>query len=153
MRRKFGLALIALLASYAVTVSLLLGAFSPDLVSQTKPPLVTFNWETLQTNAAQGGSVNINCTVFNTSYNQSAKTGFRVLLAAINNETYWYNCSLWKDIFTRSFTPEMLLLGPREQQTVTLTLTLASDAPVGTYSFALQGFRNNLKLNVTPTRI
>ena len=152
MKKKFGVALIAILASYAIILSLFLGAL-PTNVASMPPSPVTFSWETLKTNTTPGESISINCTVFNTSYNESAKTGFHVLLAAINNESYWLNCSLWKEIFTPTFSTNKLVLEPRENQTVTMTLTLASDAPIGMYSFALQGFRNHLKLDVTPQLI
>jgi hypothetical protein len=113
-------------------------------------PDLTFSWSNLQANATQGGSVSINCTLFNNSYNiTTPKEAFSIQLSSINNVSYWESSSIWSKIFNQTFTPPTLVLGPREEKTTMLTITLATDAPIGRYNFALQGIQQNLILTVT----
>jgi hypothetical protein len=112
-------------------------------------PTVSFSWSTLQANTTQGGSVSINCTLFNDS-NQSIKNaGFGIQLEDINNVSYMANASIWNTIFNQTFTPKTLSIAPQEQKTTVLTITITPVAPIGTYDFALQG-GNELLLTVAP---
>jgi hypothetical protein len=149
MKYKWVFALIAAFAFLMAIFAVLYSNF-PIYITPTEHPDLIFSYSNHEVNVTQGGAVSINCTVFNTSYNQSTpKEAFGIQLADINNVSYWENSSSWREIFNQTFTPRTLVLGPREEKTTTLTITLAADAPIGKYDFALQGIQQNLILTVT----
>ena len=140
--------LVAILVTIVLAVTFV--TVHPHGIQQELLPTVTFYWSAMEANVTQGGSVNINCTTFNTSANQSINEGFGIQLVSINNVNYWENATLWSKIFNQTFTPHTLLVEPLENGTTTLTITIAPDAPLGTYNFALQGSQKNFVLNVEP---
>ena len=143
-----------LLTGIVLVAVLLISFLSLALYFQNKnktgnlPPIVNFSWSTLQANTTQDGSVCINCTVFNASKQPVNNEAFDIQLASINNVSYWAKGSIWNTVFDQTFTPKTLSLNPHEQKTTVLTITMAENASIGKYEFALQG-GNDLLLTVT----
>ena len=149
MKYKAVFALIAIFAFLMAIFTVLYSNF-PIYITPTEHPKITFSYSNHEVNVTQGGAVSINCTLFNNSYNiTSPKEAFSIQLSSINNVSYWESSSIWSKIFNQTFTPRTLILGPREEKTTMLTITLATDAPIGKYNFALQGIQQNLILTVT----
>jgi hypothetical protein len=112
---------------------------------------VVFSWSTLQANTTQGGTVAVNCTVFNTDNSSSINEGFSTYAEAFNGVEPPWDFSSQSRIFNITFNPHVLYsLGPQENRTSTLYISFAGDAPVGNYTFPLQGFNNTLLFTVKP---
>ena len=143
------LLLSALAAVAVVTVVILpiaLIPYQPKSVS-----FVTFSWSAREANVTQGGTLYVNCTVFNTDYNSSVNEGFTTYAYAFNGSEPPWDINSQPRVYNITFTPSALNgLGPRETGITTLRINFAGDAPVGNYSFSLQGFGNSLQVTVLP---
>jgi hypothetical protein len=114
---------------------------------------VTFRWSTLQANTTQGGTVAVNCTVFNTDNSSSINEGFSTYADAFNGAEPPWDISSQSKVCNVTFIPWVLdSLGPQENRTSTLYISFAGDAHVGNYTFPLQGFNNTLQVTVMPKR-
>jgi hypothetical protein len=112
---------------------------------------VTFSWSTLQANTTQGGTVAVNCTVFNTNNSSSINEGFSTYADAFNGAEPPWDIRSQSRILNITFNPHVLYsLEPQENRTSTLYISFAGDAPVGNYTFPLQGFNNTLLVTVKP---
>jgi hypothetical protein len=110
-----------------------------------------FSWSTLQVNVTQGGIATVICTIFNTDYNYSINAGLTTYASAFNYGDLPWNSSSQPRVFNVTFNPWVLeSLSPRETRTSILYIDFADDAPVGNYTFPLQGFNNALTVTVLP---
>ena len=109
-----------------------------------------FGWSPLYVNATQGESFVVTGTLFSDSDHQPVNAAFSIQLACIDNVSYWENASIWDQILNATFTPNPVVLESRKVTIVTLTITLAEDAPTGEYHIFLQGIKKTLQVFVTP---
>jgi hypothetical protein len=146
------LMLLCALAAVAVVTAVSLPiALIPDHPKNVNYPQVTFSWSAREANVTQGSTVYVNCTVFNTDYNSSVNEGFTTYAYAFNGSEPPWDIKGQPRVYNVTFTPRVLDgLGPRETGTTTLCINFAGDAPVGNYSFWLQGFGNSLQVTVIP---
>jgi hypothetical protein len=144
---KTGFTLFGILA---VCGSLMLLAVFVQATAPERPHVdLTFTYSATEVKIMQGESVKVNCTVFNTDYNYSINAGLATLFPTFNNSYTYGSESERAKVYNATYNPWVLEgLQPRESRTATLTIDFASDVPVGSYVFPLQGYAD-AKLNVT----
>jgi len=145
-------AIVAFLLVFSVSIAICLQDELP-LNSDSIGENLRFGWSPLHVNATQGESFVVTGTLFSDSDHQPVKAGLGYQLACIDNVSYWENASIWGQILNATFTPNPVLLESRKVTSVTLTITLAEDAPTGEYHIFLQGIKNHLHVFVTPKAV
>jgi hypothetical protein len=84
-------------------------------------------------NVSEGETFTVNATVISLTDTETV-TSLAVTLLGFNNSAFSGDA---QHVFNASFSQNPIVLAPQENQSVTVTLTVAADAPVGRYVLAV----------------